>query len=235
MDSDLRSATWPAVPRGCNVLVPVGSIEQHGPHLPLDTDSVIATAVAEASVLSLARAQPGVGRFVVAPTVTYGASGEHQSFAGTCSIGTDVLHLVILELVRSIRTWAQHVILVNAHGGNVTALDAAVAQLRYEGHMASWQSCEAGIVDAHAGYTETSLMLHLDPGRVRRDLAVAGNRLPLPALMSAMTESGVEAVSSNGVLGDPTGATADEGARVLGAMVRQLVVGVLGEGLAASR
>lgn len=223
MDDQLRSATWPTVPRGCTVLVPVGSIEQHGPHLPLDTDSVIATAVAEAAAAALAESHAYVGRFIVAPTITYGASGEHQSFAGTSSIGTDVLELVVVELVRSLRTWAGSVVFVNGHGGNVVALEAAVARLRQEGHDVSWQPCRTETVDAHAGYTETSLMLHLDPTRVRLELAVAGNTRPLRALVPAMLEGGVQAVSLNGVLGDPAGATAQEGARVLRAMVREVV------------
>jgi mycofactocin system creatininase family protein len=234
MDGELRSATWPTVSRGCTVLVPVGSIEQHGPHLPLDTDSVIAAAVAERVAASLTEGQPSAGRFVVAPTVVYGASGEHQSFAGTSSIGSDVLRLLIVELVRSMRTWARRLILVNGHGGNAAALSSAVRTLLAEGHEVSWHACKGRAVDAHAGYSETSLMLHLDPGRVRRDLMVPGNTRPLAALMPAMREAGVEAVAPNGVLGDPVGATPEEGERVLSAMVRAMVVDVLEAGLVAT-
>jgi mycofactocin precursor peptide peptidase len=234
MDGELRSATWPTVSRGCTVLVPVGSVEQHGPHLPLDTDSVIAAAVAERVAASLGKAHPHVGRFVVAPTVAYGASGEHQSFAGTSSIGSDVLTLLIVELVRSMRNWARRVVLVNGHGGNAAALKSAVSVLLREGHDVGWHACEARAVDAHAGYTETSLMLYLDPDRVRRDLAVPGNTRSLSALMPAMLEAGVGAVSPNGVLGDPVGATAEEGERVLSAMVRAVAVEVLEEDLVAT-
>jgi len=227
MEQKLRSTTWPTVPGGSTVLVPVGSIEQHGPHLPLDTDSVIATAVAEGAAARLLDAHPHAGRFLVAPTVTYGASGEHQSFAGTTSIGTDVLRLVVVELVRSMRTWAARVVLVNGHGGNVPALEAAVTQLRHEGHDVGWVPCRTETVDLHAGYTETSLMLHLDRARVRLELAVAGNTRSLAALLPAMMQGGVGAVSVNGVLGDPAGASAEEGQRVLGAMVDEVTSAVL--------
>jgi len=223
----LRSATWPTVPRGATVLVPVGSVEQHGPHLPLDTDTVIATAVADGVVARLRETHPYAAPFLVAPAVAYGASGEHQSFAGTSSVGTDVLRLVVLELVRSLRTWAGRVVLVNGHGGNVPALEAAVGQLRVEGHDASWQPCRTETVDLHAGYTETSLMLHLDRARVRRELAVPGDPRSLATILPAMQHGGVEAVSHNGVLGDPTGATGREGARVLSAMVTEVAAAVL--------
>jgi creatinine amidohydrolase len=119
----LREATSSEVQGAQLVLVPVGSIEQHGPHLPLDTDTVIATAVANAAASRLRSS----GHVWVAPALTYGSSGEHQSFAGTTSIGSDVPHLTIVELVRSMRTWARRVLLVNGHGGNLTALSGAEA------------------------------------------------------------------------------------------------------------
>ena len=190
------------------VLVPLGSIEQHGPHLPLDTDTVIATAVAE----GVARQLPGAW---VAPAISYGSSGEHQSFAGTSSAGTEALAHLLVELTRSMRTWADRVVFVNAHGGNVAALGAS--------EEVEWVPCRTESVDLHAGVTETSLMLHLRPRAVRLDLAEAGNTQPLSEILPAMVAGGVAAVSANGVLGDPAGATADEGARVLRAMVAEVV------------
>ena len=112
----MASATHrPSSERGL-VLVPVGSIEQHGPHLPLDTDTTIAVAVAD----GVAGELPGAW---VAPPLSYGSSGEHQSFAGTASIGTEALTQVAVELVRSLRTWADRVVFVNAHGGNLAAAE----------------------------------------------------------------------------------------------------------------
>ena len=215
----LADATWPEAAGAALVLVPVGSIEQHGPHLPLDTDAVIAEAVARRVAELLG---PGVGA-VVAPPLTYGASGEHQGFAGTSSIGTEVLHTVVVELTRSMRLWAGRVVFVNAHGGNARALQTAVARLLHEGHDTGWVACATEEVDAHAGRTETSLMLHLRPGSVRLDLAEAGNVQPLRDILDALVAGGVRAVSDNGVLGDPAGASAAEGERLVQAMAGDIV------------
>jgi len=205
------------------VLVPVGSVEQHGPHLPLETDNVIAQAVATSAAEVMGGAEAGVW---VAPPLTYGSSGEHQSFPGTVSIGTEALRLVVVELVRSLRTWAPRVVLVNAHGGNLSALRSAVDQLASEGHDVAWVACATEDVDLHAGRTETSLMLHLRPGEVRLELAEAGDCRPLAEILPDLVRGGIAAVSPNGVLGDPAGASAEEGAAVLRNMVDDVVARV---------
>jgi creatinine amidohydrolase len=216
MSTVLAAETWPGVPARAVVLVPVGSIEQHGPHLPLNTDTVIAVAVAKgaADVLGINGEQA-----LVAPPLSYGSSGEHQAFAGTCSIGAEALRTVLVELTRSMRTWASRVVFVNAHGGNVSALLGAVGQLQDEGHDAAWVGCATEQNDLHAGRTETSLMLHLRPWDVRLERAEAGNTGTLRELLPRMMLGGVKAVSVNGVLGDPAGATAAEGAELLASMV----------------
>lgn len=196
--------TWPVV------LVPVGSTEQHGPHLPLDTDTRIATAVARAVAEAL--------ECVVAPPLCYGASGEHQGFAGTVSIGTAVLTTVLVEYGRSACDWAGRLVFVNGHGGNLDALRVAVDRLRAEGRDVVWCSCTADGADAHAGHTETSVMLHLSPADVRTQMRRAGNVEPLADLMPRLRSGGVAAVTEIGVLGDPTTATGEEGARIFAAM-----------------
>lgn len=206
--SDLAGAISAEAAGAGLVLVPLGSIEQHGPHLPLDTDTAIAVAVARGAAEQL----PGSW---VAPPISYGSSGEHQSFPGTASVGTAALTHQLVELVRSLRTWAERVVVVNAHGGNVAALSAS--------DEIAWVPCATEEVDLHAGFTETSLMLHLRPESVRLDLAEAGNRQPLQEILPAMMAGGVAAVSPNGVLGDPAGATAAEGERVLAAMVADVL------------
>ncbi|WP_347876764.1 mycofactocin biosynthesis peptidyl-dipeptidase MftE, partial [Actinomadura sp. 7K534] len=204
------------------VLVPAGSTEQHGPHLPLSTDTVIAEAVAAraAGVLRDARLDEGVaGPVLIAPAIAYGASGEHAGFPGTVSIGHEALHAVIVETVRSLAEWAGRVVLVNGHGGNVATLDAAVARLRGEGHDTAWVGCGVPDGDAHAGFTETSVMLHLAPGLVRPFHAVTGETRPLAAIMPELVARGVRAVSPSGVLGDPAGASGAHGREILAAMV----------------
>ncbi|GAA2026884.1 mycofactocin biosynthesis peptidyl-dipeptidase MftE [Agromyces tropicus] len=206
---------WPIVGRPV-LFIPVGSTEQHGPHLPLDTDTVIAAAVAE----ELAERRRAVGEdAVVAPAVGFGASGEHQAFPGTISIGTAALEAVVIELCRSATTWVDRIVFVNGHGGNVPALTAAVSRVRVEEDRdAAWLSCvpREGIdeTDTHAGRLETSVMLHLEPMRVHESAIERGVTEPLPDLMPSLRADGVSAVSPNGVLGDPTHATAADGARI---------------------
>ncbi|MGW0585152.1 mycofactocin biosynthesis peptidyl-dipeptidase MftE [Streptomyces sp. NPDC002920] len=208
----LADTVWPAVPPGALVLVPVGSTEQHGPHLPLDTDTVVAHAVARQAAEALPAS-------LVAPPLAYGASGEHAGFPGTVSIGHEALRAVVVEMTRSLSLWARRAVFVNGHGGNTATLDTALRLLRADGHDVAWMGCEAPGADAHAGRTETSLMLHLAPERVRLDAAVAGDTRPLAVLIPELTARGVRAVSPSGVLGDPTGASAEEGRRTLDAMV----------------
>ena len=196
------------------VIVPVGSTEQHGPHLPMSTDTDVAAALAA----RLAARRDGV---LVAPPVPYGSSGEHQGFAGTLSIGAAATELLLVELGRSaLPATARRMLLVSAHGGNAGPVAAAVRLLRSEGRdVRAWSPRWRG--DAHAGRTETSVQLALDPARVRAG-ATAGNPAPLAELMPALRAGGVSAVSPNGVLGDPTGASAAEGEALLAAATADL-------------
>ena len=204
------------------LVVPVGSTEQHGPHLPLDTDTRIASAVARAVAARLASADDQ-REWLVAPAIAYGASGEHEGFAGTISIGTEALALLLVEYGRSATSWAGQLVFVNGHGGNIAALTSAVGRLRLEGREVGWCSCMATGADAHAGHTETSVLLHISPADVRTGQWRPGNSAPLSDLMPQLRRGGVAAVSELGVLGDPTTATAAEGARVFTEMVEGCV------------
>ncbi len=105
-------------------------------------------------------------------------------------------------------------------------LAAAVATLRTEGrNVLGWSPRIPG-GDAHAGHTETSLLLALAPETVRLDAAEPGDARPLPAVMGELRRNGLAAVSPNGVLGDPTGATAAEGERLLDALAADLIAAV---------
>ena len=217
---------WPDLTGGALLLVPVGSYEQHGPHLPLDTDAAIATAIATEVARRVASALAGTTTVHVGPSIAYGASGEHQDFPGTLSVGTDALRGMLIELVRSASTWAARTVFVNGHGGNLTALRLAVGQLRAEGHDVGWAACVVPGGDAHAGHVETSVMLCLAPDRVDLTRAQVGNREPLERLMPMLVAQGVRAVAPNGVLGDPVGATAEAGADLLAAMVEDVLARV---------
>lgn len=218
----LADRPWPQVQHPV-VLVPLGSTEQHGPHLPLDTDTAIATKVAMA--LSTRLASSGTDA-VVAPAIAYGASGEHEAFPGTISIGTEALARLLLEYGRSACSWAAWVVFVNGHGGNIDALSNAVSTLLRESRRAAWLPCTLGashsssiLMDAHAGRTETSLMLEIDAARVQDEFLEPGNIGPLAEILSDLRESGVRRASPNGILGDPRGAHASEGRELLDALV----------------
>jgi creatinine amidohydrolase len=115
------------------------------------------------------------------------------------------------------------VLVVNGHGGNLDALRTAGALLRHEGREVAWFPCAVMGGDAHAGRTETSLMLHVEPDAVQAGRSVPGVTTPIAELLPRLREEGVRAVSPTGVLGDPTGATADEGAALLAGLVQRLV------------
>ena len=162
----------------------------------------------------------------MAPPVAYGASGEHAAFPGTLLVGHEVLAGFLLELVRSARGSFAGVVVVSAHGGNEEALSLLQARCALDGDdVLVWRAAPRG-GDAHAGRTETSLMLAIDPTAVRLELAEAGCTEPLGTLLPRLRAEGVRPVSSNGVLGDPAGASVDEGRALLDALVRDLTAAV---------
>ncbi|MGH9115692.1 MAG: mycofactocin biosynthesis peptidyl-dipeptidase MftE [Acidimicrobiales bacterium] len=214
--------TWPEVAEVASrtlLAVPVGSTEQHGPHLPLSTDTDIAVAIAR----TLARHRSDVA---VAPAVAYGSSGEHAGFPGTLSIGQDALEALLVELARSADDFAG-VLLVSAHGGNAAPVARAVRRLRAEGRrVRAWSPPAGDQADSHAGCTETSVMLALDPSLSRSAPAAAGVVRPIGELMPALRRFGVGAVSPTGVLGDPTGAGAEIGRATLERWTQDLLAAV---------
>jgi creatinine amidohydrolase len=213
----LADLTWPEMAQltGRALVVPLGATEQHGPHLPVSTDTDIAVALAE----RLARQSPDV---VVTMPVAFGASGEHQDFPGTLSIGQAAVELLLLELCRSADAGFSRTLIISAHGGNAEPVVRAVRRLREEGRdvrafAPRWKG------DAHAGRTETSVMLALAPERVRLKNAEPGNTTPIAELMPRLRQEGLRAVTANGVLGDPAGASAEEGEELLRRAVDDLV------------
>ena len=200
---------------GAVLAVPVGSTEQHGPHLPLTTDADLAVALCNQLGAQLDSS------VVVAPPIFYGSSGEHEGFAGTISIGQEATELLLTELGRSATRTFSRVLLVSTHGGNSEAVRRAVARLRAESRDVSvWFPRWHG--DAHAGRAETSLQLALTPDAVRLDRAEAGNTTPIAELMPALRATAVHGVSPNGVLGDPAGASAAEGTAMFADLLADL-------------
>ena len=210
----LGDQAWPDVRTDAVLLIPLGSTEQHGPHLPLSTDTDIAVGICT----HLATDRPDI---VIAPAIAIGASGEHQDFPGTLSIGHDALTTLLVELVRSASTAFDRIAIVNAHGGNSSALRDVTELLHREGHeVVTWSAAYDG-GDAHAGRGETSLMLALRPELVGAD-RTPGDVRPLRELMPDLRRAGVRAVSPSGVLGDPRDASAAEGTALLAGLVHAL-------------
>ena len=221
------SPTWPEVSCNACVVIPVGSFEQHGPHLPLDTDTQIASHLCT-------QATTGMDNVVVASPLSITASGEHAGFPGTISIGTEAFATVIVELVRSC-DWATGVILVHGHGGNFEAVQRATAVLNSEQrNIASWWPHIPG-ADAHAGNTETSLMLAINPNLVRIDKLDVGNIQPMSEIQHDLQTHGVQAVSANGILGDARNATTQHGIELLAELSTNLRTFILSAQLQWSR
>src|SRR5690606_26292169 len=157
--------TSPEAPDHRMPLVPIGAVEQHGPHLPLDTDVRIAEHLAHAAARDLPH------RAAVAPALPYGASGEHRPFPGTLWLAVETVTAALLDLARAARPWAGHTVFVSGHGGNAEPASAALRVLRPEapGSASAWFP-RAGVLaaagrtpDAHAGRTETAMLLAIAP------------------------------------------------------------------------
>ena len=188
------------------LVIPVGSWEQHGPHLPFDTDTRIAVALGSTLVQNLPDAHLG-------PPVTVSASGEHAGFPGTLSIGTEATAQVLIEIARS-ATWATGLVFVNGHGGNHDAVHLARRVCTDEQRpVLFWSPPLEDDRDTHAGHVETSVMLAIAPELVDTDQLELGCQIPLGELLPHMRISGVLGVSPNGILGDPRHANAVDGQR----------------------
>jgi len=209
----------PDISPGSHILIlPLGSHEQHGPHLPLDTDRRIIDAVVTAAL-----SRTTGSRFIVAPTIPVTASDEHSSFPGTLSLGTETMTAALHSIVRS-AWWSGGVCIVNGHGGNVDALNAAIRTMP-DGIPPCdvWSPPMIRPGDLHAGHVETSLMLHIDPSSVRTASIEPGTFDGDPAsLIALMRSGGIAAVAENGVVGDPRQASAVDGAAYLDAYAGSL-------------
>jgi creatinine amidohydrolase len=239
----LQEMTWPevqaALHRGVRTAVVVAaSTEQHGPHLPLSTDELIAEAVGE----RVARRLGGL----LAPVLRPGCSDHHLAFPGSLSISEELLVELLASYVRSL---APHgfstFVLLSSHGGNFRPLQTAAQRLQAEfgprGVRVVAVAGDAALVDMmramveeaarlgapqdvdaiHADACETSIVLHLRPELVRADRLAPGftGRLDLDTLF----RKGLRAITPNGVLGDPRGSSPQIGAAVLDRLVDHLV------------
>jgi creatinine amidohydrolase len=214
-------------------VVPTGSIEQHGPHLPVDTDSFLCTRVAAAAA---ARAS-GAGPVLVTPTTCFGSSEHHMAFPGTMTLRPETFRQVVADLCASLaRHGLRRQLVVNGHGGNTALLAATVQELGFELHVHVlaadyWTFARPVIGDvresdtggmAHACEFETSLMLHLRPESVRRERITreiveprySAERFDLFEGGGVTAHWKTDELSQSGVMGAPDLASEEKGRRL---------------------
>ena len=214
------------------VLVPIGAVEQHGPHLPLSVDYVIADEVARAVTSRMADDLP----VWMIPTLPYSKSNEHAWSSGTIWLSNDTMHRVLDDIGRCVaQTNARRIVFLNGHGGNSTLLNVACRELRLAHGLLTFlahpflppayspprpdaaQTTELGM-GIHGGHDETSVMLHLRPDLV--DMTKAVRNVPDWLTDHTHVKFGGSVqfgwlsndFGDDGHIGDPTTARADIGA-----------------------
>jgi len=221
----LPSATSPeeAERQAKIAVLPVGSFEQHGRHLPLSTDTIVACAIAEAVAKRY--------ELFLLPPLTISCSHEHAGFAGTVSISAATLQRIILEVASSLeKQGIRSLVLVNGHGGNyalgnvVQEANEAAPRMALFPHRDDWEKARkaAGMVtgmheDMHGGELETSILLAVAPENVRdgfeREDSVADERTHLHI-------QGMSGYTSSGIIGRPSLPTAEKGRLACEALVQ---------------
>ncbi len=220
------------------IIQPIGSIEQHGPHLPLIVDSAIATAV---TGKALSQLNPEIPAYAL-PPLYYGKSNEHWHFPGTITLKAETLGAILTETGESLyRAGFRKFVLINGHGGQPQVLDIVARDLHqnYEDFLVFplfvWRVANASTelltpeeleYGIHAGDGETSLMLSILPEQVRMAQAVREypQGLPTESLLSMEGKLPFAWVtrdlSKTGVLGDATVATKEKGDRILDSLTQ---------------
>jgi creatinine amidohydrolase len=237
---DLATLTWPQLDALLRAgrrtaVLPLGATEQHGPHLPFATDTWIADALAE-------RFCARVPEAVRLPALPLGCSSEHAAFPGTLSLSDQTLAALLRDTIASLARHGFDTLFVfSAHGGNDSALRAALPELRAAARPAQliaftgidrlaalWEAASRaagvprGAAGHHAGEFETSIMLGLEPAAVRRD-ALAPGVVDVGDDAQALFYPSLRARSPSGVVGDPRPAEGERAERYLGAWVDALV------------
>jgi creatinine amidohydrolase len=234
-----RQEVEEAVKRGAAVILPVGTVEQHGYHLPVGTDVAIPTYIAE-------QATERTGD-VVAPPVNYGYNEKDLAFAGTVSVSAETFTRYLVEICRSLAHMGfKRIMILNGHGYNTmvsTAGMVVIEQTDAYCATANWWMLIADVLDelreseapggiAHAGEMETSVQLVLDPEHVDMSRAVKEIDFPFKGsrfVWYDMHQSPIsfkppfQMLTQSGVIGDATIATREKGERILSAAIDRLV------------
>ena len=236
----LGKMTWPEagerLKRVDVALLPVGAIEQHGPHLPLDTDAFDAEYLAMAVSDACHDPKP-----VVLPLIPYGVSYHHNDFAGTISIENSTLARMVYEIgVSAARNGITKLVIINGHGGNDPALNFAAQEINRDTHIFvcvdSGETSDVDVYgmidtpnDVHAGEIETSTSLAVRPELVHMERAekmvpeFSSRYLDFTSKRGISWYAFTKKISENGVMGDPTRATVEKGRAMWDVMIRHLV------------
>ena len=240
VDYILAEMTWPEAKRRFRevdvALLPVGATEQHGPHLPLDTDSFDADYLARAVAERCSFPRP-----VVLPLVPYGVSYHHEDFSGTISITNQTLSRLVYDIgVGAARNGVTKLVIINGHGGNDPALNYAAQEINRDARIFvavdSGETSDVDIYamidtpnDVHAGEIETSTSLAVRPELVRLDRAqklvpkFSSRYLDFTSKRGISWHAYTKRISKSGVMGDPTRASAEKGRRMWEVMISHLV------------
>ncbi|VBB42762.1 Creatininase [uncultured Desulfatiglans sp.] len=236
----LGDLTWPEAKKRFRevdvALLPVGAIEQHGPHLPLDTDAFDAEYLTHQVALRCSDPRP-----VVLPLIPYGVSYHHDDFSGTIGVSPDSLSRIVYDVgMSAARNGVTKLVIINGHGGNIPALHFAAQMINRDAHIFTCvdtgESSDADIEaiaetpnDVHAGEIETSTSLAVRPEGVRMQAArkfvprFSSRYLDFSSKRGVGWYAHTAKLSPSGVLGDPTRATAEKGRRMWEQMIRNLV------------
>jgi creatinine amidohydrolase/Fe(II)-dependent formamide hydrolase-like protein len=217
-------------------LLPVGAVEQHGPHLPLDIDAWDADYLARRVAAACSRPRP-----LVLPLIPYGVSYHHEDFAGTLSVTPETLSRMVYEIgVAAARQGITKLIIINGHGGNIPTLQFAAQAINRDAHIFTCvdtgdtsDTDVAKLVDTpndvHAGEIETSTALATRPDLVRLDQArrsvprFSSQYLEFSSARSVEWYARTAKISPSGVLGDPTRASREKGEQIWKIMIDHLV------------
>jgi creatinine amidohydrolase/Fe(II)-dependent formamide hydrolase-like protein len=217
-------------------LLPVGSIEQHGPHLPMDTDAFDADYLARRVAQACSNPKP-----LVLPVISYGVSYEHDEFKGTISITNNTLSNLVYDIgMSAVRSGINKLVIINGHGGNSPALNYAAQRINRDakifvcvdtGETSDWDISKMIDTpnDVHAGEIETSTALAVRPHLVKMDLAprtvpqFSSRYLNFTSRRGVSWYAYTQSVSTDGVMGDATKATAEKGRKIWKVMIAHLV------------
>jgi creatinine amidohydrolase len=233
--------------RNAIAIVPIGSIEQHGPHLPVSVDALLVTEVACRAALRVREIEP----VVVLPTIWSGLAEHHMSLGGTITLDLATFFALVRSVVGSLaRSGFRRIFILNGHGGNMAALAALVGELSHELDLpialaTYWMLVPEAFAEIlelqpsvlHACEAETSMLLALRPDLV--DMTALADINP-PAAWSGLGDavqvwSPVESWSPSGVAGSPRAASAEKGRKLLDAAASALAARLTGEGPWAKR